>query len=330
MQRPFKWALIGVGAIADYAIGPAINRHEPSELSAVVGRDLGRARDFASRHGSPAAFDDVATMLAGADVDAVYIASPNGLHVAHATAAAVAGKHVLCDKPLATTVSDAQKIIDVCQRSGVGLGVMFQVRKYGGVEHAVRAVRDASIGEVSLVEVSLGPGRLPLGGWHADPASAGAGVMNNAAIHLFDLLRFVLSAEVTEAVLMCDRSDSSGLDVGAAVLLRFDSGAIAYVNANQSLLLYSSDVRIYGSRGRFIGRDVTHSNREGVVTIENERGAETVVTDSFDGHYRILSDFVDAVRNGTPQTPSGHDGLRAVEIVAALQAAEAQRLIASL
>src|SRR6266566_2542225 len=104
-----RWGIIGLGRIADTEIAPAITASPQGELRGVVSRDQGRAEAFAGRHGAVRALTSFDELLADPEVDAVYIATPNALHADEVVAAAAAGKHVMCDKPLALSVAGAQR-----------------------------------------------------------------------------------------------------------------------------------------------------------------------------------------------------------------------------
>ena len=119
-------------------------------------------------------------------------------------AAAEAGKHVLCDKPLATTVADAERAVAACEAAGVRLGITFQTRNHEGMRDIRDLLAAGGIGSVRLVQIELGPGRKLPQGWRTDPGLAGVGVMHNLGVHAYDLLRFLLGAEVVEATAVVD------------------------------------------------------------------------------------------------------------------------------
>ena len=144
----------------------------------------------------PAPSTTYAKMLADPAVGAVYIATPNALHAEQVIAAARAGKHVLCDKPLAVSVADAQRCVAECRSAGVRLGITFQTRQHDGMAEAAALVRDGAIGRVVAAEAQMGTGgRLPQG-WRTDPALAGLGTLNNVGVHALDILRYLLGSEV--------------------------------------------------------------------------------------------------------------------------------------
>src|SRR5918911_2669081 len=99
-----RWAILGAGDIADRGMAPALNRAADTQLEAVYCRTMDKARAFATKHNVEKAYDSIDRMLADPAIDAVYIATPNSLHAEHTIAAAKAGKHVLVEKPMATTV----------------------------------------------------------------------------------------------------------------------------------------------------------------------------------------------------------------------------------
>ena len=123
-----RWALISTGRHAEHKIAPAIAATPEAELVAVYSRDQGRAEAFAERHGAQAAYSVLDTLLQDTRVDAVCITSPNALHASQTIQAAQAGKHVLVEKPMATTIDDAVAMIRACREHNVRLGVGFHLR----------------------------------------------------------------------------------------------------------------------------------------------------------------------------------------------------------
>lgn len=329
-EPPFRWGLVGLGRIADTEIAPAIAGADGHELAVVVSRDQEKAERFAQSHGAGRGTTSYEDLLADDGVDGVYIATPNALHSQQVIAAAAAGKHVLCDKPLATSVVDAEKAVAACRDAGVGLGLMFQTRRFHGMAEAAELVRSGALGRVVLAQVEMSAGRNLPKGWRTDPALAGLGTINNIGVHAFDLLRYLLGAEVTEVAAMVDRDEGMSVDTAAAVLLRFDLGTIAYVNANQAVPHSQDDVVLYGTQGRVLGRNLSRPNHQGtliVTTADGETRSEGATTL---GYRLTLEAFVEAIREGRDPSPSGMDGLRSVLLTAAIAAALDTRRIVEL
>jgi predicted dehydrogenase len=164
----------------------------------------------------------------------------------------------------------------------------------------------------------MSSGRTLLKGWRTDPALAGLGSINNIGVHAFDLIRYLLGAEVTEATAMVGHESGLDPETLALVLLRFDTGALAYVNANQSVPRYQADISVYGTKGTVLGRSCTRPNMTGTLSILTEDGDTTVETSSFDAYSKAVAAFEDALAEGREPSPSGLDGVRSVELTAAI------------
>src|SRR5262245_21938316 len=121
--RTNGWGLVGTGRIADDRILPGINAFEGNRLVGVVSRDAAKAKAVAAKFGAQHAYTSYDEMLRNPDVTVVAIHTPNSLHAEQAIAAARAGKHVFCDKPMATNAADAERIVRECEKAGVRLGV---------------------------------------------------------------------------------------------------------------------------------------------------------------------------------------------------------------
>src|SRR5688572_15868401 len=193
------WGLIGTGKIADDRILPAINAFEGNRLVAVVSRDQGRAETFAKKFGAKHAYTSYDEMLRNPEVTVVAIHTPNNQHAEQAIAAARAGKHVFCDKPMATSAADAERMIRECEKAGVKLGVNFHNRFMQCFIDTKRIIDSGEIGKVQLVVLEASPG-FRTGGrlatWRVDPGMAGLGTTMSIGVHVFDILRYMLSSEI--------------------------------------------------------------------------------------------------------------------------------------
>ena len=126
----FGGGIVSTGRHPGLKVAPAMGAASGAELVAVYSRDQGRADAFAQRHGARAAYSKLGDLLGDSRVDGVFVSSPNALHAEHVVQAAQAGKHVLCEKPMATTVADAVRMVQACRRAGVTLGVAFHLRQH--------------------------------------------------------------------------------------------------------------------------------------------------------------------------------------------------------
>lgn len=313
------WGIIGPGAVADRWMAPAIARDPNSELVAVVSRDSGRAAAFAGKHGARACGTDYAEMLANPDVDAVLVTTPNAQHVEQVIAAAQAGKHVLCDKPLGTSAEEAARAVDACRAAGVKLGLNFQTRHHACFQEAKRVVDAGEIGAPVSAQIDASPGARPPAGWRMNPDLAGMGSVNNIAVHIYDVLRYLIGAEATEVAALFDIGREPGIEVLPMVLIRFENGALAFANGNQATFSPLNDFVLNGSRGRISGRGITRPDMEGDMTILTESAERTAHYSSSDCYDRTVAAFSRAVEAGEEPTPSGLDGLRSVQLTDAIR-----------
>ena len=312
------WGIVGIGRVADGFMAPAIAVDPNSRLAAVVSRDQGRAEAFAAKHGAGWAGTSYDEMLANPDVDVVLVTTPNALHPEQVVAAARAGKHVLCDKPLAPSVSEAERAVAACLEAGVKLGMNFQTRHHTCFQEARRVISSGEIGDVVMAQVDASPGATQLAGWRTDSELAGLGAVNNIAVHIYDLLRFLLGADVTEAVGMFETERSGQLERMPMVLMRFSNGTLAYANGNQVTPKPLNDIVIHGTRGRIDGRGITRPAQEGDMRIVTESAEKVEHYRTHDAYQRTVAAFSAAVLEGREPNPSGLDGLRSVQLTDAI------------
>ena len=312
------WGIVGPGGIADREMAPAIAADSNSELVAVVARDPDKGRAFADKHGAGWSGTDYDEMLRRSDVDVVLITTPNALHADQVVAAARAGKHVLCDKPLALTAADAERALEACDDAGVKLGMNFQTRYHACFEEARRIIQSGEIGDVSHVQVDASPGTRRPAGWRTDLEVSGLGSVNNIAVHMYDLLRFLLDQEVTEVSAMFDVGRERAMEVLPMALLRFHGGSLAYANGNQSSFKPLNEIVVYGTKGRLDGQGITRPETEGDLRVVTEEGERSTHCASADCYRRLLAAYTEAVLNGRDPSPSGKDGLRSVTLTDAV------------
>nr|MDQ2960687.1 Gfo/Idh/MocA family oxidoreductase [Candidatus Dormibacteraeota bacterium] len=155
-------------------------------------------------------------------------------------------------------------------------------------------------------------------GWRTNLDVSGLGSVNNIAVHMYDLLRFLLDQEVTEVSALFDVGRERAMEVLPMVLLRFSGGTLAYANGNQTSFRPLNEIVVYGERGRLDGQGITRPETEGALRVVTEAGERSTHYASADCYQRLLSAFADAVVNDRDPSPSGHDGLRSVQLTDAI------------
>ena len=324
------WAIVGIGSHADLKIAPAIKLARDSELVAVYSRNRGRADAFAETHGAAAAYSELDALLADPRVDAVFVASPNSLHAEQTIRAAKAGKHVLTEKPMATSAGDAARMVRACRDNGVKLGLGFELRFHPAHLWAKQLIGDGVIGRIRLAHGQWGRGQrgepehLPRTGlrawWEQPEFMGGASVLMGLGVHVFDLMRFLLQEDIVEVVALTDgQTEREPLEHIASISLRMSGGAIASVMCGRMLPDTQNDLALYGSDGRIATKETIWEARLGwaeVVSATVNR-TETFEYDYLANFVDELEDFGQAVGQGREPRATGLDGLKAAQVTAA-------------
>jgi predicted dehydrogenase len=310
------WGLIGTGRIAEDRVLPAIKAHAGNRLIGVVSRDPQRAKRFADKFGAEHAYTSYDEMLRNPDVTVVAIHTPNAQHAQQAIAAARAGKHVFCDKPMTIDVADAEKMVRECEKAGVKLGINFHNRFMPCFHEIRRVIESGEIGEVHLVHLEVSPGARSggrLATWRIDPVLAGLGTTYSIGVHAYDILRYLLAVEVEMVSALFDKPRGVMEEMNVS-LLRFANGALAQLSVHENSPLPHNDIVVYGSKGR-----ITRSRDGGVLEVMTEAGgARRMDFPAIDAHGACVMAFSDALLAGREFVPSGIDGLRSVQVTDAM------------
>ena len=245
-MRRLRWGILSTARIGRTKVIPGIQRGERSEVVAIASRDAALAGRVADELGIPTAHASYQALLADPDVEAVYIPLPNHLHKPWAIAAARAGKHVLCEKPLALTARDAEEMIEACDREGVRLMEAFMYRLHPSWVAAREMVAAGRIGRLQAVQSWFSY-------YNDDPTNirnildAGGGALYDIGCYCVNLSRMLFGGEPTRVQGTTVR-DQTGTDVLSAGILSFGEGIASFVCSTRA----EDDQRvdIYGTEGR--------------------------------------------------------------------------------
>jgi 1,5-anhydro-D-fructose reductase (1,5-anhydro-D-mannitol-forming) len=197
VTRGVRWGLIGASDIAATSIIPGIRAQPGSRIVAVHSRSTERGAAYARRHGIDRSYDTLAGLVSDPEVEAVYVSTTNERHAAEAIAALDAGRHVLCEKPLALDLRDAREMVDAAARTGVVLATNHGRRNDPAVRAARDLVRAGTLGTPLAARTAtafLLPERLR--GWRLQ-GEPGGGVTLDLLVHDADTIRFVLDDDIT-------------------------------------------------------------------------------------------------------------------------------------
>lgn len=322
------WGLIGCGRVAPRH-AQSLQQIEQADLRAVADLRASRAEHFAQEYGA-APYTDYHELLARSDLQAVSICVPSGLHAQVAIHALEAGKHVLVEKPIATTLDDADRMIETARRMDRKLGVVLQNRHNAPVQQLRRAIDEAKLGRIYLGNACVRwyrPQSYYEDGWHGTWAMDGGALMNQS-IHHIDALQWLMGpVQSVYAYSATLAHHMEAEDVGVAVL-RFQSGALATIEGStltwpQNL---EGSIAIFGERGSVkIGGTALNRVTLWKVEGELEQEAELLTSQRVDppsvygsSHRTVLRDFVDAIRTGRDPVTPGPEARRSLALVLAI------------
>ena len=315
------WGLIGASSIAREWIIPAIRAQRDSDVVAVMSANEARGEAYARTHGIGRCYSTVADLLADPSVRAVYISTTNELHRDQVLAAAAAGKHVLCEKPLALTLRDARRMVDACAEAGVVMGTNHHLRNaatHRKIREFVQAGRIGTPVAARVFHAVYLPAHLQT--WRIDNPASGGGVILDITVHDADTLRFDLDDEPEEVVAMPQMAAlaKAGLEDGVMAVIRFQSGLIAQIHDAFTVRHAGTGLEVHGTEGSIIARDVMTQQPIGSVALRTADGEEQIAIEHENLYERAVGRFNAAVRgDGTPAA-SGEDGIRSLAMAVAV------------
>jgi predicted dehydrogenase len=322
-SAPFGWAILGLGRHSRRYVAPAIAGSSLGVLAAVCSRDPEEAAHTARAWGEPAIYSSLDDLLHDPLVAGVFIVSPNHLHREQVLRVAAAGKHVLCEKPLANNAADAAEMVAACRRAGVRLGVGFHLRHNLAHELARAAVADGQLGEVRFASAryahaSAGQAGQPPA-WRRSREQAGGGAFMGTGVHAVDLLRFVTSSEIIQLAAVRDIHNGPHGEQNMLVSARLSNGAVASVHGG-NLPYPENELVVSGTAGTLRCRGSIGNQGGGRLEIITAAGEEARQVERHDVYLRQCDDFVARLREGRDPDASGVDGLRCAEVTDAVYA----------
>jgi len=320
-QRQIGYAVVGLGHIAQNAVLPAF-RHakENSRLMALVSGDAEKRRELLKKYRKTSAYsyDEYEDCLRSPDVEAVYIALPNHLHCDYAVRAAQAGKHILCEKPMAVTVADCQKMIDAANSNNVRLMIAYRLHFEKANLKAMELAQSGELGDVRYFESSFSM-QLREGNVRSEKEKGG-GTLYDIGIYCINAVRSLFRDEPTEVfAFSANNGDKrfTEIDEMTSAVLRFPEDRLATFTASFGATNLSA-YRIVGTKGDLLV-DPGYAYSEKLVhrlTIEGKQHRQ--VFPRRDQFAAEIIYFSHCVLDGNEPEPSGQEGLADVRIIEAL------------
>ncbi|MDP9049146.1 MAG: Gfo/Idh/MocA family oxidoreductase [Acidobacteriota bacterium] len=295
MSNTLNWLVIGIGDITRKRVIPAILAEPRSSLHAVLTRDVRKADAYPGVE----AFTDLAQALTDPAIEAVYVASPVALHAQQTIASLRAGKHVLCEKPVALDFAQAETMAKTAGEYGRVAGVAYYRRLYPKLMKAKELIAAGAIGKPVLVEANYhGWLESPDRGWLKDPALAGGGPLYDVGSHRIDACNFLFGKPVQATGLLSNALHELAVEDSATTLIEYAGGVHAVVDVRWNSRIQRDQFRIVGVEGE-ISLDMLNGPALRLLASDGRLTEEQLPAHA-NVHYPAVENFVAAVLDGMP------------------------------
>ncbi len=327
MSQAVRWAFVGASTIAREFMVRAVAEQPDGVLRGIFSSSAERAQAYAEEYGFATSYASLEECLADDAVDAVYISTTNELHASQAIAAARAGKQVLCEKPLATSIEDAEAIGCACKEAGVVLGVNHHLPN-AATHRVVRGlIERGELGELRAVRVFHARWLPPdLQTWRTNDVGAGAGVILDVTVHDAALLRFLLAEPIATVIAESSRQGLGARGIEDAVMgvMVSASGVPIGFHDAWTVAHAGTGLEVHGSEASVFARESMTSQPLGEVVLRRgDQVSHVELPDREDLYVRAVRRFHETVRGEATPVVSGAGGIEALRV--ALATAEAAR-----
>jgi 1,5-anhydro-D-fructose reductase (1,5-anhydro-D-mannitol-forming) len=321
------WGFIGASLWARQRMIPAVAGADNATAVAVFSTSPQRGRAFAEECGLKRAHGSLEDLLDDPEVEAVYISTTNDLHAAQTIAAAAAGKHVLCEKPLAMTVADAKAMQAACESAGVVFGTNHHLRGAPAIVKMRELIEQGAIGDVVAARIFNAGFLAPqFRHWRLSRPDAGGGVVLDLTVHDADTIRFLLADEIVEVTAL---TASNGLGNGvvedsAMGAMRTSRGPLVCFHDDFMVPFAGTGVEVHGSSGSLIASDVLLADPGGEVWLRRPDELTSIsIGPVWPLYENVVNRFMAAIRGEGEPLTSGADGVASLAIaLAVLESAE--------
>jgi 1,5-anhydro-D-fructose reductase (1,5-anhydro-D-mannitol-forming) len=291
-----NWIVIGIGDIATRRVLPAIQAEPRSRLYGLVTRDPAKAVPYRAK-----AWTSLDDALSDSAVDAVYVATPVFLHAPQTIQAFRAGKHVLCEKPMAMNEAEARLMVQTAEENGLTFGVAYYRRAYPKVQRAKQLLEAGAIGKPVLAELTCHEWRDEAGShrsWLIDPAQAGGGPLYDIASHRIDVLNFFFGQPLRATGHLSNAVHHYAVEDNATVMIDYAGGVRGIVDVRWHSRVKRDECRIRGTEGEM---ELSPLNGPELIY----PGGRENLPNHANVHGPMIENFVNAVLGKAPLLASG-------------------------
>jgi len=318
-KHKLKWGIAGCGRFAEKAFLPTIQLLRRNEVVSLYSRSKERVNELSKKFGIANAFTDYDEFL-NSDIDCVYVASANAHHYEQVIKAAKAGKHILCEKPLSITSSEAEEMVKACEENNVQLAVNYVYRFNPLVLKAKELIEKEYIGKLVTINLNFNIDFTPGTNFRYDKKLSGGGAIRDLGTHMIDLLRF-FGGEIIEIKGFLDNIIyKNEVDDFAAAIVKFEKGGYGYFNVSFNNKKAFNRVEILGHTGALsIEKLIAARNTTSKLTILKDGEAKKSFRKRAGNFYLLLKSVNNSFLNNKPPLVTGYDGLINMKIMEELE-----------
>ncbi len=341
-----KWGVIGAGGIADRRTIPGIMSAHNAELIAVMDVNIQLAEKIREKYNAKKAYDTIEALLNDPEVEAVYIASPVVYHKHQVLKAAMSGKHILVEKPIALTVTEGEEIVRECKEKNILAAAGLMMRYHAYHQKMKELIETGKIGQIVSCRAQLTCWYPQIqGAWRQDKNLSGGGAMMDLAIHCIDLIQYVTNSKAVKVSGMVGtKTFGYSVDDSGSVLFETDNGAYCYVDVNFNIPDDAAKCRfeIYGTKGSMLAEgtisqveggklDVVLSNNSKEYDAQQDRVDVSPIDIDVtfgDMYTKEIVSFSNSILNGNAVEVSIEDALQVQKVIeAAYDSSSSQKMI---
>lgn len=317
--KPLGVALVGLGGLSGGQLAPALQKTKHCKLTALVSGHPDKARQWAEKYSvSPKNiynYDNYDTIAGNPEIDMVYVVLPNSMHAEYTIRAAKAGKHVLCEKPMANSVAECQAMIKACADAQRMLAIGYRLHFDPYHQELIRLARSKAFGPLKIVEAGFGFKIGDPNQWRLKKALAGGGAMMDVGIYALQACRYLTGEEPVSVVALETKTDPvkfKEVDESIAFTLQFKSGTAAICGTSYNTGF--NRVRANAENGWF---ELDPAYSYGGLAGRTSRG-EAIKFAEIDQFAAEMDDFAQNIRAGKTSSVSGEEGLRDLKVIEAI------------
>ena len=315
-----RFGICGCGGFMERGVLPLVTKVDGVKVTAAFDQDAARMNKVGDQFGISRRYGSAEELIQSPEIDIVYIASPNAFHKDQTLAAAKAGKHVFCQKPMGINAGECRQMVDACRAGGVKLGIGFCYPFAGAQQKAREMIRQGAIGKVSYYSISysLGGYNKDTVGWRCDPKLSGGGPLMDIAPHLVNLGCFLLDDKV-QSVMSYVRPDLTAKDIelDAVALFEFTGGARGLIDTS-FVRSHMHTYSIIGTGGSIRAVGTMCWRISGSLFLEADGKTRDVPFDMTEGIEEEIRQFVQAIEQNREVPMPGQAGLHAQAVIDAI------------